>query len=140
MLSGGAAWAVAQGYGSEADLERIEERLAALGITLTEAKAPVANYLGTKQVGDTLYVSARVSERKGAVDGDVSLGEAYDAARATAVLLLAIVKADIADLDRIDVLVTEHLGDKTRAVFEEQGVEVVVAQEGNNQTCRHNGD
>lgn len=26
MLSGGAAWAVAQGYGSEADLERIEER------------------------------------------------------------------------------------------------------------------
>jgi tRNA-splicing ligase RtcB (3'-phosphate/5'-hydroxy nucleic acid ligase) len=26
MLAGGAAWAVAQGYGSEADLERIEER------------------------------------------------------------------------------------------------------------------
>ena len=26
MLSGGAAWAVAQGYGSEADLDRIEER------------------------------------------------------------------------------------------------------------------
>jgi tRNA-splicing ligase RtcB (3'-phosphate/5'-hydroxy nucleic acid ligase) len=26
MLAGGAAWAVAEGYGREADLERIEER------------------------------------------------------------------------------------------------------------------
>jgi len=38
--------------------------------------------------------------------------------------------ARFADLDQIDVLVTEHLGDETRAVFEEQGIEVVVAQGG----------
>ena len=38
--------------------------------------------------------------------------------------------ARFADLDQIDVLVTEQLGDETRTVFEEQGIEVVVAQGG----------
>jgi len=35
--------------------------------------------------------------------------------------------ARFADLDQIDVLVAEQVGDEARAVFEEQGIEVVVA-------------
>lgn len=38
--------------------------------------------------------------------------------------------ARFADLDQIAVLITEHLGDETRALFEDQGIEVVVAQGG----------
>lgn len=43
---------------------KVEERLAALGISLPDPKAPVANHLGTKQSGATLHVSVRVSEQK----------------------------------------------------------------------------
>ena len=80
---------------------KLEERLTALGISLPDPKAPVANYLGTKQSGATLHVSARVSEQKGEVGTEVTESEAYAAARHTVLLLLAIIKADIGDLDRI---------------------------------------
>lgn len=79
----------------------IENKLKSFGIELAPPKAPVANYLGTKQVGNLLYVSARVSELTGAVGEDVTEEEAKEAARATIVLLLSIVKKDVVDLDRI---------------------------------------
>lgn len=79
----------------------VEERLEALGIVLDDAAPPVANYLGTKRAGDTLYVSARVSRRIGVVGGDVTPAEAHEAARDTTVMLLSIVAADIGELDRV---------------------------------------
>lgn len=78
-----------------------EQRLESLGIRLDSAKAPVANYLGTKRSGNQLFVSGRVSDLQGEVGTDLTLDEAYGAARDTVVLLLAIVKADIGDLDRV---------------------------------------
>ncbi len=80
---------------------KVEEQLNELGITLPDPKAPVANYLGTKQSGAVLHVSARVSEQRGEVGTDVTESEAYAAARHTALVLLAIIKSDIGDLDRI---------------------------------------
>ena len=53
---------------------------------------PVANYLGTKQVGNLLYVSGRKSELIGAVGEDVSLKQAKLAARDTVIILLALLK------------------------------------------------
>ena len=79
----------------------IEDRLAKLGIILESPKPPVANYVSTKLVGDLLFVSARVSELQGIVGEDVSEAEAKKAARDTMILLLAIVKKDLTDLDRI---------------------------------------
>ena len=79
----------------------IEEKLDVLGISLDPPKAPVANYLGSKQVGNLLYVSARKSELLGTVGIDVTEQEAKDAARDTAILLLSIIKNDIKDLDLI---------------------------------------
>jgi enamine deaminase RidA (YjgF/YER057c/UK114 family) len=79
----------------------LENKLTKLGIKLAEPKPPVANYLGTKLVGDLLFVSARVSELQGVVGEDVSEADAKKAARDTLVLLLAIVKKDLLDLDRI---------------------------------------
>ena len=79
----------------------IEDKLSSLNITLTPAKQPVANYLGTKQMGDLLFVSARVSELQGVVGEDVTEAQAKQAARDTIILLLAIVKKDIRDFDKI---------------------------------------
>lgn len=82
-------------------MSSVEQRLTTLGLELSPAKVPVANYLGTKRSGSQLFVSGRVSELRGEVGTDVSRNDAYEAARKTVLLLLAIVKADIEDLDRI---------------------------------------
>ena len=79
----------------------VEERLRALGLALPAPKAPVANYLGSKRSGDLLFVSGRVSQLRGEVGSDVTPADARTAARDAMLDLLAIVKQDIGDLDRI---------------------------------------
>jgi enamine deaminase RidA (YjgF/YER057c/UK114 family) len=78
-----------------------EQRLRSLGLTLPPAKAPVANYVGTKRSGDLLFVSGRVSALRGEVGSEVSVADARTAARDTMLDLLAIIKQDLGDLDRI---------------------------------------
>ena len=80
----------------------IENRLAKLGVSLPPAKPPVANYLGCKISGRTLYVSARVSRLQGEVGSDLTVSEGQAAAREAVIDLLAIIKASIGDLDRIE--------------------------------------
>jgi enamine deaminase RidA (YjgF/YER057c/UK114 family) len=82
-------------------MSHVEDRLAQLGLALPPAKAPVANYLGTKRSGNLLFVSGRVSTLRGEVGRDVELQAATLAARDTLLDLLAIIKQDILDLDRI---------------------------------------
>ena len=80
----------------------IENKLNNLGIRLEQPKAPVANYLGSKRMGDILFVSGRKSELTGEVGSDVSEEQARKAARDTVVLILSIIKNDIKDLDLIE--------------------------------------
>ncbi len=82
-------------------MSQVEERLAEMGLVLSPPKAPVADYLGTKRSGDLLFISGRVSEKRGQVSIDVSQEEAKLAARDTMLDVLAIIKADIGDLDEI---------------------------------------
>lgn len=82
-------------------MSEVEERLSSLGESLPEAKIPVANYLGCKRSGDTLYVSGRVSQARGEVGTDLSVSEAKIAARSAMLDILAIVKDEIHDLDKI---------------------------------------
>ena len=86
---------------------KIEERLAALGVTLPEAPAPAANYVPYVVVGDMVYVSGQISMAGGEMitgklgDG-MSVEEGQAAARACAINLLAQVKAACGgDLDRL---------------------------------------
>ena len=79
----------------------IDTRLMNLGIVLQEHKAPVAQYLGTKKSGNLLFVSGRVSELRGEVGSDLTEEQGKTAARDTIVLLLAIIRHDIKDLNRI---------------------------------------
>lgn len=77
----------------------VEKRLEALGLALPAPKPPVGNYLGCKKSGELLFASGRVSDRTGEVGTDITLEEAKDAARDTVLLILAIIKQDIKDLD-----------------------------------------
>jgi enamine deaminase RidA (YjgF/YER057c/UK114 family) len=79
----------------------VEARLKELGVTLPPPKPPVANYLGTKRSGDLLFVSGRVSALRGEVGSEIDTAQAKRAAQDAVLDLLAIIKQDIGDLDRI---------------------------------------
>lgn len=79
----------------------LEQKLQALGLTLGKSKPPGGNYLGSKIMGAMLFASDRVSDLVGAVCSDVTELQAKEAARDTVLGILAIVKQDIQDLDRI---------------------------------------
>jgi len=80
----------------------LENKLKDLGFRLEQPEAPVANYIGSKRVGDLLFVSGRKSALTGEVGSDVTEKQAREAARDTVVLILSIVKNDINDLDLIE--------------------------------------
>ena len=84
-----------------------EERLAALGLSLPEPRAPVANYVPFVRAGDTLYISGQVSTDaaggvRGVVGEDVNADEAKRAARLCGLNLIAQMKAALhGDLSRV---------------------------------------
>ena len=82
-------------------MSAVEDRLRQLGLALPPPKTPVANYVGTKRSGDLLFVSGRVSQRRGEVGTELSVSDAQIAAREAMLDLLAIMKQDIGDLDAI---------------------------------------
>jgi len=84
----------------------VEARLADLGITLPPVSAPVANYLGCKRAGDMLYVGGHGPVKasgivRGKVGATVTLEQAREAAKATALSMLATVRAELGSLDRV---------------------------------------
>lgn len=89
---------------------RVEARLVELGIVLPPVSRPAGNYLGCKRLGDVLYVGGHgpvgANEIiRGKVGADVSLERAQDAARLTALSMLATVEAELGSLDRIKQIV-----------------------------------
>ena len=90
--------------------DRIAARLAELGIVLPPVSRPAGNYLGCKRLGDVLYVGGHgpvgANEIiRGKVGADVSLERAQEAARLTALSMLATVEAELGSLDRIKQIV-----------------------------------
>ncbi len=80
----------------------IESKIEMLGYKLDTPQPPVGNYLGSKQVGDLLFISGRKSNLTGKVGLDVSEKQAKETARDTVLLILSIVKKDIENLDKIE--------------------------------------
>jgi enamine deaminase RidA (YjgF/YER057c/UK114 family) len=84
-----------------------DERLAALGLTLPEPRAQVANYVPFVRLGETLYISGQVSTDaaggvRGVVGDGVSAEEAKRAARICGLNLIAQMKAALdGDLARV---------------------------------------
>jgi enamine deaminase RidA (YjgF/YER057c/UK114 family) len=93
---------------------KIEKRLEELGVKLPEPAKPVAAYVPFRRVGNLIYISGqdcRVNgelKYKGKVGKDVTEEEAYEAAKITAINLLAILKSAVGDLDRVKQIVNLH--------------------------------
>jgi len=85
----------------------VEDRLAALGITLPVPVAPVANYVPFVRVGDLVHISGQVSVDasggiKGLVGQEVDLETGQAAARLCGINLIAQMKAAAdGDLSRV---------------------------------------
>ena len=82
-------------------MSRVEENLSTLGESLPVARKPVAKYLGCKRSGNTLYVSGRVSQIQGEVGTDLNVAEAQMAAKGALLDMLAIIKDDVGNLDKV---------------------------------------
>lgn len=91
--------------------DKVEARLATLGIALPDAPNPVANYVPTALVGNLLFISGQVSKAgdgtlvKGQLGGTMSVEEGQQAARLCALNILAQARAALGSLDRIAQLV-----------------------------------
>jgi enamine deaminase RidA (YjgF/YER057c/UK114 family) len=86
----------------------VEQKLAAQGVTLHQAGAPVANYVPFVRTGNLLFVSGQVcfdAEGKliaqGKLGAGVSIEQGSAAARGCAINLLAQIKAALGDLDKV---------------------------------------
>src|SRR5262245_62872260 len=84
-----------------------EERLAELGHELPPPNPPVASYVGAVTVGNIVFVSGHGPWReggyvyKGKLGRDVDVETGKEAAVLTIVNLLASLKAEIGELDRV---------------------------------------
>lgn len=82
----------------------VDNRLAELGLDLPETVSPAANYVRYQMTGNLLFISGTgpsAEHKKGKVGADVTLEEAYDAARSVGLQLLATAKQALGSLDRI---------------------------------------
>ena len=93
-------------------MSKIESRLQELGITLPDSPAPLANYVPVVRTGNLIYLSgvgpmakSDGSEYRGKLGDNLSVDEGYDAARLTAVNLIARLKGYLGDLDRVTQIV-----------------------------------
>ncbi len=87
--------------------DTVEDKLAAKGLALPQAAAPVAAYVPTVLVGGLLHLSGQLPFQDGKVmtgrlgeDRDLEYGQ--EAARACALMVLAQAKAALGGLERIE--------------------------------------
>ncbi len=87
--------------------QKIENRLAELKIILPKVQPPIASYVNAVRTGNLIYLSGKgptASDGKfisGKVGVDLTLEEGKAAARNTGLNLLAALKAEIGDLDKV---------------------------------------
>jgi enamine deaminase RidA (YjgF/YER057c/UK114 family) len=89
----------------------IDLRLQELGIVLPSPPAPGGNYVPAKTVGSMVYLSGVISTGpEGVITGTVGLDrtidEGYAAARACALMQLAVLKRHLGSLDAVKSVVT----------------------------------
>ena len=85
-----------------------ENRLAELGLELPDAPSPIANYVPAVRTGNLLYLSGSGpapgpdgTVASGKLGADLTVEEGYEAARLVGLNLIARLKAELGDLDRV---------------------------------------
>ena len=88
-------------------MSKVEERLAAMSLTLPTVPTPLGNYVVAKTVGKLVYLSGSGPRKSdgsyivGKVPSVCSEEDAYAAAQLVGLNILASLKAEIGDLDRV---------------------------------------
>ena len=86
---------------------KTEQRLKELGIELAQATSPMANYVNAVRTGNLLYLAGKGPGLPGKplpvgkVGRDFSIEQGYRFARETGLNLIAVMKAELGDLDRV---------------------------------------
>ena len=86
---------------------KTEQRLKQLGIELATPTSPVANYVNAVRTGSLLYLAGKGPGLPGKplpvgkVGRDFTVEQAYVHARETGLSLIAVMKAELGDLDRV---------------------------------------
>jgi len=80
----------------------IEKHLDELGISLPEVPAPAGNYVHAVRSGNLLFLSGKgPGSVHGKVGSDHTTEQAYQHARQVGLILIAVMKQELGDLDRV---------------------------------------
>ncbi|MGB9920105.1 MAG: RidA family protein [Moorellales bacterium] len=86
---------------------KTEERLRQLGLELPEPARPVANYVPAVRAGNLVFVSGQLClvkgevRYRGKVGAELTVEQGYEAARLATLNALAVLRAELGDLDRV---------------------------------------
>jgi len=89
----------------------IEKKIEELGYALPSPPVPAANYIGYVRVGNLLFIGGNIGringvlKYRGKVGDAVTLEQGYETARNCALNHLAIMKAALGDLDKVERIV-----------------------------------
>jgi enamine deaminase RidA (YjgF/YER057c/UK114 family) len=79
-----------------------ELRLEQLGLTLPSVPAAAGNYVHAVRTGNLLFLAGKgPSASTGKVGADISQEDAYAAAKEVGLVLIAVLKEELGDLDRV---------------------------------------
>ena len=86
---------------------KTEQRLRQLGLELAKETSPIANYVNAVRTGNLLYLAGKGPGLPGhplpvgKVGRDFTKEQGYEYARQTGLSLIAVMKAELGDLDRV---------------------------------------
>lgn len=90
--------AVSTGYSQKIDAEK---KLTELGLQLPPVSKPIANYVKAVRVGNLVFLAGHGTDVIGKVGRELTIEQGYDAAKQTGLSLLASLKAEIGDLNKV---------------------------------------
>jgi enamine deaminase RidA (YjgF/YER057c/UK114 family) len=104
---------------------RIDDRLRELGLSLPQPRAPMANYVPARRVGNLVYTAGQVSgtvdnEVKGKLGAELSVEQGREAAKVCALNCLAALLTVVDSLDSVKQLVRVGAFVNSAAGFNQQ--------------------